>query len=141
MMTSDEESVASSATQVTGLSESPRGFIFHGERFAHDWESVEHLLGKRTDKEIAERVGCSGLTVARMRKLLRIPRYRKTTRVRELMGRHPDSVVAELAGVSRRTVIRLRLAEGVPPCPRSRRRDLIRAKHARFMARMKKERG
>lgn len=122
---------------MTGFSCAPGGHSLHGfSGYQYDWESVLDLLGKRTDTAIAERLGCARRTVTAMRQRLRIPRFRKSDAIRPLLGRHPDRVVAELRDCSRETVTRQRREEGVAPCPRNRRRDLIRVRQARYRAAM-----
>lgn len=140
MECSFEESVPSSDGQVTDFSGPPRDYLFLGERFQYDWDSVAHLLGKKTDQYLSELLGCPARTVTRMRNKLGVKRYLKSRRIREVMGRHPDKVAAELAGVARATVTRQRLAEGVPPCPRRRRRDLLRVRFKREMIKRKERR-
>lgn len=133
-MSSSKKSVPSSAEQVTDLSGPPRGYLFHGYRYKLDWPSVEHLLGKIPDYKIAERLGCSRMSVYRMRKTLRIPRWRKSDSVIPLLGKFPDRIVAELRGVSKGTVFNMRKERGIPPAPAGRRKDLIRVRHERAKA-------
>ena len=103
-------------------------FEFYGRPVRYDWRSVEHLLGKQTDKSIAKVLGCRYLSVAGVRKLLGISRFRKADTIRPLMGHYTDRVVAEMVGVNRSTVTRQRLAEGVPKCNRARAVRLQRAR-------------
>lgn len=106
----------------------PFPFKFYGRPVRYDWKSVEHLLGKQTDRSIAELVGCNVLSVAGVRKLLDVPRFRIASVIRPLMGHYTDRVVAEMVGASRSTVTRQRLAEGVPKCNRARAVRLQRAR-------------
>ena len=103
-------------------------FEFYGRPVMHDWASVEHLLGKQTDKSIAKMMGCSLISVAGVRKLLGIPRFRKADAIRLLMGHDTDRMVAKMTGTHRSTVTRQRLAEGVSKCNRARAVRLQRAR-------------
>lgn len=133
--------VPSSVKQVTGLNDAPRGHYFAGKRWSIPWGDVAHLLGKVTDMEIAATLGCTVVSVRNMRKRLGITKFRMTDRIRLHAGRLTDKDVAAHCGCARETVTRLRIAERIPPCPRSRRPDMIRPNFEREMAaRRRKER-
>lgn len=111
--------------------------MFYGRRSRYDWDGVHHLLGKRTDREIAQILGCHERSVYNTRKLLGIPRFRKADIIRPLLGKMPDSEVARRCGANVHTVFLQRRAEGIPPAAwKGRRRREARLKHARRMAEM-----
>lgn len=125
--------MAPSARQVADLNDAPRGYRFHGFWYTYNWASVEHLLGKVPDSRVAAELGCHPVSVRKMRRRLRIPKYRKTDSCLDLLGEYPDAMIAEMKGLARETVTKLRLARGIPPCPKKklRRRDVLHVRHMR----------
>jgi len=103
----------------------------HRQSKSHLIEPYEHLLGVRTDGEVAEMAGVSSVTVANYRSRAGIaahrgPKPRKTKRKQgkvraskidgfvKLLGNVPDRVVAEKAGVSVGAVQHYRTKLGLP---------------------------
>lgn len=77
---------------------------------------------------IAQAIGCHYRSVAYMRKLLGIPKFRVSDRIRPYLGQYPDVMVAEICGVYKATVTKHRRAEGIPKCSRARTVKLMRAR-------------
>lgn len=87
-------------------------------------EPFQHDLGRRPDREIAEKAGLSAATVARVRRSRGIPapRFRKEQgaggsridRYEDLLGVVSDAELARLADVSRAAVRNYRVRRGIP---------------------------
>lgn len=81
-------------------------------------------LGEVPDREIAEALGVSHVTVARWRNALGIPSYGSKAGLRRRrwhadLGKIPDNVIAKREGLSRARVGEVRKKLGIPPAPRS----------------------
>jgi DNA-binding CsgD family transcriptional regulator len=92
---------------------------------AYFWTAEEKaLLGKMSDKEVAERVGVTPSAAKRQRLVLGIPAlprsdyHQWTAEELSLIGRLKDREVAARVGVSIRAVGQKRRRLGVPPPPR-----------------------
>lgn len=56
------------------------------KKFHHiNWQEFDHLLGKITDQEVSEKIGCTRSSVGKRRELLGIPRYKKSTPKNEII--------------------------------------------------------
>jgi len=77
------------------------------------------LLGKQSDRAVADKTSRTTKQVERQRKSLGIPPFRVarldlTAAVRKLLGVVPDEVAAAKLGVSRMTVVRVRQKHNIP---------------------------
>jgi hypothetical protein len=99
---------------------------------------VAEKLGKVPDKQIAEQLGCTQVTVRNMRRRLNIPKPTLARRIRPLLGKVPDKEIAKEFNCSRETVCRIRCAEGIRPAPREPHDYVMH--YQRELAQRKKER-
>jgi DNA-binding CsgD family transcriptional regulator len=95
----------------------------HPSSRSHNWTSQElALLGKRSDAEVAEKLGISKGTVAKTRTQLEIPSSRPRRRVYQwteellaLLGKVTDRELARRSGFSVSSIQRKRYALGIRP--------------------------
>ncbi|WP_319760338.1 hypothetical protein [Maridesulfovibrio sp.] len=85
-----------------------------------DWEKVRHLLGTKSDKDIAAEIGSAPATVARHRARLGIPSYGSKKRIDwekwiSLMGVLPDPELADKIGCSLIALRKKRRELGIEP--------------------------
>lgn len=85
-----------------------------GKGFTHEWHN-DPRLGKISDRELAQMLGCSVTTVARHRKKLHIPPAQSDVFAGvDDLGEVPDSVIARRLNISRSTVTAERIRRGIP---------------------------
>jgi hypothetical protein len=83
-----------------------------------DWDNVG--LGERSDKSIAEEVGCNAGTVTYQRRKRSIPTFRAGSKFdweNIPLGKLPDRTIAQVYGMHWISVHRERTYRKIPACP------------------------